>query len=121
MLTKRPQNIARMLPWGWGDGWPNVWLGTSTENQTEYDRRWPVLAKIPAVVRFVSVEPLLDRIEYFDGHEVPDWAIVGGESGPNFRLMEPEWARRIRWLCALHGIAFWFKQHSGLRPGSRIP
>ena len=39
LLTKRPQNIAKMLPYGWGDGWPNVWLGTSTENQTEYDRR----------------------------------------------------------------------------------
>ena len=77
LLTKRPQNIARMLPYGWGDGWPNVWLGTSTENQEEYDRRWPILAKIPVVVRFVSVEPLLDRIDYFDGHEVPDWVIVG--------------------------------------------
>ena len=45
LLTKRPQNIARMLPYGWGDGWPNVWLGTSTENQEEYDRRWPILAR----------------------------------------------------------------------------
>src|SRR6266567_4030575 len=56
ILTKRPQNIRKMLPSDWGDGYGNVWLGITGENQEEYDRRWPILARIPAVVRFVSCE-----------------------------------------------------------------
>lgn len=68
LLTKRPQNIARMLPetYGapeWGSGWPNVWLGTTVENQTEADRRIPHLLNIPAAVRFLSVEPMLGPVK----------------------------------------------------------
>ena len=64
LLTKRPQNIPKMLPDGygapaWGDGWPNVWLGTSTENRVEMLRRGEALARIPARVRFWSAEPLV--------------------------------------------------------------
>ncbi|MGY6705891.1 phage Gp37/Gp68 family protein [Roseinatronobacter sp.] len=67
LLTKRPQNIAKMLPDGygapaWGNGWPNVWLGTTAENQTEADRRIPHLLAVPAAVRFVSAEPLLGPV-----------------------------------------------------------
>jgi protein gp37 len=69
LLTKRPQNIEKMLPdprtgvKSWGSGWPNVWLGTSAENQEEADRRVPHLLRAPAVVRFVSLEPLLRPID----------------------------------------------------------
>jgi protein gp37 len=63
LLTKRPQNIAKMLPEGWGDGWPNVWLGTTVENQTEADRRIPHLLATPAAVRFLSCEPLLGPVD----------------------------------------------------------
>ncbi|KPF84528.1 hypothetical protein IP70_15835 [alpha proteobacterium AAP38] len=63
LLTKRPQNIAKMLPADWGNGWPNVWLGTTVENQTEADRRIPNLLAVPAVVRFLSCEPLLGPID----------------------------------------------------------
>ena len=59
LLTKRPQNIAKMLPPDWGPGWPNVWLGCTAENQAEADRRIPHLLAVPAVVRFLSCEPLL--------------------------------------------------------------
>jgi protein gp37 len=65
ILTKRPQNIAAMLPdpgagvKPWGDGWPNVWLGTTVENQTVADRRIPQLLAVPAVKHFLSCEPLL--------------------------------------------------------------
>jgi protein gp37 len=64
LLTKRPQNIAKMLPPDWGDGWPHVWLGTTAENQTEADRRIPHLLATPAAVRFVSAEPLLGSIDF---------------------------------------------------------
>jgi protein gp37 len=69
LLTKRPQNIAKMLPTKaaghpeWGDGWPNVWLGTTVENQTEADRRIPDLLSTPAAVRFLSCEPLLGPVD----------------------------------------------------------
>jgi protein gp37 len=63
LLTKRPQNIAKMLPEGWGGGWPNVWLGTTVENQTEADRRIPHLLATPAAVRFLSCEPLLGPVD----------------------------------------------------------
>lgn len=69
LLTKRPQNIAKFLPdprtgvKPWDDGWPNVWLGTTAENQTELNRRAPHLARVPAAVRFLSCEPLLDELD----------------------------------------------------------
>ncbi|MFV1626816.1 phage Gp37/Gp68 family protein [Phaeobacter sp. JH20_02] len=63
LLTKRPQNIKKMLPAGWGDGWPNVWLGTTVENQVEAERRIPALLNIPAKVRFLSCEPMLGPVQ----------------------------------------------------------
>lgn len=63
LLTKRPQNIARYLPSAWGDGWPNVWLGTTVENQVEAERRIPHLLAVPARVRFLSCEPLLGPVD----------------------------------------------------------
>jgi protein gp37 len=69
LLTKRPQNIAKMLPTeaigapAWGSGWPNVWLGTTVENQEEADRRIPHLLAVPAVVRFLSCEPILGPVD----------------------------------------------------------
>jgi protein gp37 len=63
LLTKRPQNIAKMLPEGWGNGWRNVWLGTTAENQEEADRRIPHLLATPAAVRFISAEPLLGPVD----------------------------------------------------------
>jgi protein gp37 len=62
LLTKRPQNIAKMLPLDWDAGWPNVWLGTTVENQEEADRRIPHLLAVPAAVRFLSCEPLLGPV-----------------------------------------------------------
>jgi protein gp37 len=70
ILTKRPQNILKMLPdpetgvKPWGNGWPNVWLGTTVENQQEADRRIPHLLNVPALVRFVSAEPLLGPVDF---------------------------------------------------------
>lgn len=118
LLTKRPQNIAKMLPADWGSGYPNVWLGATTENQTEYDRRWPLLAAIPAVVRFVSYEPALGPVILPATGTSPDWVICGGESPQpkcEARIMQPEWAREMRDRCEVFGIAFFFKQWGNLR------
>src|SRR6185312_11550581 len=63
LLTKRPHNIAKMLPADWGDGWPNVWLGTTVEDQKAADLRVPVLLEVPARVHFLSVEPMIGPVD----------------------------------------------------------
>lgn len=125
LLTKRPQNIARMLPGPqdnclpeWGDGWTNVWLGTTAENQAEADRRIPHLLAVPAARHFLSCEPLLGPVNITrwltDGRDqaIPelDWVIAGGESGPGARPMHPDWARSLRDQCQAAGVPFFFKQ-----------
>ena len=112
MLTKRPQNIVRFLPDDWGDGYPNVWLGTTAENQKEWDRRWPHLAKVPARVRFFSCEPLLGPIEMRGAGKL-HWMITGGENGTNYRPVEADWFRLLRDQCAEMNVPFLFKQWEG--------
>jgi protein gp37 len=118
---------------------PNVWLGVSVENQAAADKRIPWLLDTPAAVRFVSCEPLLGPIDfsqlgpgpwplwgplsgYCSRHypkircgcpdQTPsiDWVIAGGESGPNARPMNPDWARGLRDQCEEAGVPFFFKQ-----------
>ena len=123
LLTKRPQNIRKMLPPDWSNGWSNVWLGTTVENQKEFERRYGHLANIPAVVRFLSMEPLLGAVNismYTDRFEmVPGlhWVITGGESGPKARPLHPDWARSLRDQCQAAGVAFFFKQWGEWCPG----
>jgi protein gp37 len=82
ILTKRPERIAAHLPDDWGSGgYPNVWLGVSIEND-RYVGRADVLRTVPAVVRFISAEPLLGPLPSLDLTGI-DWLIVGGESGPD--------------------------------------
>jgi protein gp37 len=113
VLTKRPQNIAKMLPADWGDGYPNVWLGITAEDEGHYRMRWPILSRIPAVVRFVSYEPAiapLGSINIGKADCLPDWIICGGESGTDARRMKPAWVRAVRDQCADLDIAFFMKQ-----------
>lgn len=144
LLTKRPQNIARYLPEDWGNGWPNVWLGTTVENQEEADRRIPHLLAVPAALRFLSCEPMLGLIDLLrlqpknatwldclNGREhigtatvstesKIDWVIVGGESGHGARPMHPDWARSLRDQCAAAGTPFFFKQWGDWTPGENV-
>ncbi len=126
LLTKRPENVTGMVPSWWAvDGYPsNVWIGASAENQAMADKRIPILASIPAAVRFLSCEPLLgplDLATWFysmmtdDYSCAIDWVIVGGESGPKARPMQAEWVRSIRDQCNGAGVAFHFKQWGGVR------
>lgn len=112
LLTKRPQNIKKMLPQDWGkDGYPNVWLGFTAEDQERFDQRWKVLAAVPAVVRFVSYEPAIGPLRLHAGEELqPDWLISGGESGPGARAMNPQWARDVMADCRKLGVAPFHKQ-----------
>lgn len=108
LLTKRADRIRDNLPADWGDGWPNVWLGASIENN-DYVSRADWLRVIPATVRFVSYEPALGPLDKLDLTGI-DWLIFGGESGPHFRQMDVQWARDIKARCESAGTAFFFKQ-----------
>lgn len=115
LLTKRPQNIAAMLPSDWGDGWRHVWLGTTTEDQRTFDQRWPVLARVPAAVRFLSYEPAIGPLTLSGcaisvDRRYPDWIITGGESGPGARVMEPQWAADVLREARLRMIPVFHKQ-----------
>lgn len=155
ILTKRPRRMARLLndrsatPAEVDAGYelgmvpglaydrilPNVWLGTSVEDQKRANLRIPLLLETPAAVRFLSCEPLLgpidlrcaasavinpqgDRlgIDYLakDAMHV-DWVIVGGESGPGYRSLDLDWARSLRDQCVAASIPFFYKQGSGPR------
>jgi protein gp37 len=96
---------------------PNVWLGVSVGNQEAANERIPILMQIPAAVRFLSCEPLLEPVFLWQaGREVYskiDWVITGGESGPRCRPMHPSWATTIRYECKDNGMAFFMKQLGG--------
>lgn len=111
LLTKRPQNIRRMWsPHRDARKRDNIWLGTSVSDQATANILVPGLLECRelAPVLFLSVEPLLGPIT-LDRTDI-DWVIVGGESGPHARQMQPEWARSLRDQCQAAGVPFFFKQ-----------
>ena len=110
VLTKRSDRLAEM------DGrfsWPsNVWAGVSVETP-EYLYRIDHLRRVPAMVRFVSFEPLLANLGDIDFSDV-HWAIVGGESGAGARPIQEPWVADIRDQCVAAGVPFFFKQWGGV-------
>lgn len=112
LLTKRPKNIGKMLPADWGEGYANVWLGTTAEDQQRYDHRWRILSEVPAKVKFISYEPAIGRLKMGNVSEsgAPDWIICGGETGHGARRMKKRWARNLRDECATLGVPFFMKQ-----------
>lgn len=112
LLTKRPERIAANLPDDWGNGYPNVWLGTSAESDSYRDRIGH-LVKLPARIRFVSAEPLLAPLTLDEYADDLDWVIVGGESGKQARPMQGDWARSLRDECRRARVAFFLKQLGG--------
>lgn len=140
LLTKRPENVPWLVPPAWlrprpfGEllsGWPaNVWVGTTVEDHLSAEDRIPRLLELPAPVRFLSCEPLLeavdltpwvDRVQTAEGVEYPTgigWIIAGGESGPRHRPFDVDHARELERIAELSRTPFFFKQHGGLYPGS---
>lgn len=111
VLTKRPERAVRLDPlvrWS-----ANVWLGTSVESE-RWLSRVDTLRKSSAVVKFLSIEPLLGPLPSL-GLEGIDWVIVGGESGPGARPMRPDWVREIRSKCVQNSVPFFFKQWGGVQ------
>lgn len=111
VLTKRPERcmeLSRQLPWP-----SNVWMGTSIECN-DYIRRADLLRRLPAAVRFLSLEPLLSSLPNLNLHDI-HWVIVGGESGPGARPMKLEWVKDIHRACRDARVPFFFKQWGGIR------
>ncbi|MBX9846063.1 MAG: phage Gp37/Gp68 family protein [Xanthobacteraceae bacterium] len=124
ILTKRPQNIKKMLPHDWKDGYPNVWIGTTAEDAGAYKQRVPHLLKVPAAVHFVSYEPAIGPLEKLDANGLsPDWLIIGGESGVRsdlIRRTEPQWVRAAIAECRRLGIAAFLKQWGTYQNNPRV-
>lgn len=126
VLTKRPERMQTWVSAHYPDPLPNVWLGTSVENQRWATVRIPALLATPATIRFLSCEPLLGELDlnpWLVDNPGPleqrlHWIITGGESGSGFRPCEQEWVRTIRDQCALAGVAFFHKQWGGRTPKS---
>ena len=113
VLTKRSERLRQLaptLPWS-----PNIWMGVSIESP-KYLYRADDLRQVPAAVRFLSLEPLLEPLPELELTGI-DWVIVGGESGPGCRPMEPAWANQILTNCNSAHVPFFFKQWGGIHKG----
>lgn len=110
VLTKRSERLmelSKSLKWE-----PQIWMGVSVENE-HYSDRIDHLRRTGAYVKFLSLEPLLGPLRTLNLSGI-DWVIVGGESGPGARPMDPEWVRDIRDQCLCAGVEFFFKQWGGV-------
>lgn len=115
MLTKRPQLIPTLYPQEWQrNPLKNVWMGTTTETQFWLDNRWEFLKRINAVVHWLSIEPMFERIVLpadFLALGRHGWVITGGQSGGAAVPMHPDWPRAIRDQCVSAGVAYHHKQN----------
>jgi protein gp37 len=111
ILTKRSERLKKLAP---KIEWPNnVWMGVSVESQ-RYVYRIDHLRAVPSAVRFLSVEPLISKVDKMNLRGI-DWVIVGGESGPKARKLEQEWVIHIKNICEKYSVPFFFKQWGGVR------
>jgi len=111
VLTKRSERLLELSPrLDWA---PQIWMGVSVEN-AGYVNRIDDLRETGALVKFVSLEPLLGPLHQLNLRGI-DWAIVGGESGPGARPVDPAWVTDLRDQCVRAGVAFFFKQWGGVQ------
>ncbi len=111
LLTKRPQNIQKFLPEDWGSGWDNVWLGTSVACKKDVVFA-KILTGIPAKVRWLSMEPLIEEVDVSAYLPNLHWVVVGGESGfkKDARSFDLQWAKNLRLICEQNNVKFFMKQ-----------
>jgi protein gp37 len=115
LCTKRPLRMANMiLPWS-----KNIWAGTTVESADQY-HRIDAVRRVPAVVNWLSVEPMLGPMPDMDLTGIA-WLVCGAESGPGARYMQLDWARQVRDQCVKNRVAFFLKQLSPADGGKRKP
>ena len=111
MITKRPERIAQCLPEDWGDGYENVTICCTMENQRRADERLPLYRELPIRHKSIICEPLLESIDFHD--TLGSWCeqvTVGGESGRDARVCDYDWVLNIREQCIKSNVLFHFKQ-----------
>ena len=122
LLSKRPENMSRLSRWS--RDWPNnVWLGTTVESQERAEERISHLIKSPAIIHFLSCEPLLGPLDLSTWlKKGVSWVIAGGESGGKARPAHPDWFRTLKDQCIEAGVPFHFKQWGNWSPlqGTKI-
>lgn len=120
VLTKRHERMRELLNGDlrWMAQLPHVWFGVSVEDRKHGLPRLDALRRTPARVRFLSVEPLLEHLGQLDLRGI-DWVIVGGESGPGARTLDPSWVFSILRQCRAAKVPFFFKQWGGPRKNER--
>lgn len=110
-ITKRILRFHEQLPADWGDGYPNVTIGVTCENQAMADLRLPFLRTLPIQHKLIICEPMLEAVDFFPHLDSSiQQVVVGGESGPNARIMRYQWALDVREQCRKKGVAFQFRQ-----------
>jgi protein gp37 len=112
LITKRITRLEAVLPDDWGDGYDNVAIGCTCENQARADERLSVFLSLPIKHRSVVCEPLLEEVDlsqYLSSSKI-ERVVAGGESGTNARICDYNWILKIREQCCEYGIKFWFKQ-----------
>ncbi len=123
-ITKRIHRFMQCIPEDWGEGYPNVTVGCTCENQTMAEYRIPYFFGAPIAHKFVVCEPLLERIDLSvlaDEMRGIESVTVGGESGVEARVCDYDWVLAIRDFCLMEGIGFTFHQTGGkFRKGGKL-
>lgn len=112
IITKRIDRVYRVLPEDWGEGFENVTICCTIENQERADYRLPIYKTLPIKHKVLICEPLLGRID-LQSYIIGDWieqVVVGGESGYNARVCNFDWIMELHDLCEEQNVSFWFKQ-----------
>jgi len=110
-ITKRIERFWECIPSDWGEGYANVGIGCTTENQVRADQRLPIFLEAPIAFRSIICEPLLGpvHLEHYLSPAI-DLVVAGGESGPEARACDYEWVMSLREACLQQGVPFHFKQ-----------
>jgi protein gp37 len=115
ILTKRIERVKQCLPDDWAEGYHNVILGCTIENQKRADQRLPIFVELPVKYKYIACVPILEKIDLSGYLDRIKFVAVGGETGKNVRLCDYEWVLDIRNQCIQSNATFWFKN-----PGSRL-
>ncbi|MFA0814680.1 MAG: DUF5131 family protein [Anaerofustis sp.] len=116
IITKRIHRFLSCIPEDWGDGYENVTVGCTVENQDRADFRLPIFLNVPLKHRGIVCEPLLEKVElksYLNSDKI-EYIIAGGESGNEARVCDFDWILDLREQCIGAGILFYFKQTGAL-------
>ena len=111
IVTKRPERILQSLPRDWGNGYENVTICCTMENQQRADERLPLMRDLPLPHKAIICEPLLGPLDFHNG--LGPWCeqvTVGGESGSDARICDYDWVKDIRSQCIAADVSFYFKQ-----------